>query len=169
VTLKHKLFSFEGRLRRRDYWMLTIPLWVLQFAVSQAAIVAVFGVQATVFQHRSHLGQPWSWPGALNALVSLIFAWPGLALMTKRRHDRDASVKPFLVLNLICVGLAGLPLDSLIVHLGVRAWAEWLAWLLGTGIMLYIIIVLGFLEGDARRNRYGPSPKAGGDELAVFD
>lgn len=169
MTLREKLFSFEGRLRRRDWWLLSIPLWVLRFAVSQAAIATAFGVQATAFRHRNHFGQAWSWPGMLGALVLLVFVWPGLALMAKRRHDRDASVKPFLVLDLICVVLASLPLDSLVADVAVRAWAAWLGWLLGTGIALYIIVVLGFLEGSPRRNRYGPSPKSDVDELEVFD
>jgi uncharacterized membrane protein YhaH (DUF805 family) len=61
VKLKELLFSFDGRIRRRDYWFALVPTFVVQ--------TLVFAL-----------------PGPAKYLAVLL-AWPYLAITFKRLHD----------------------------------------------------------------------------------
>ena len=66
-------FSFEGRIRRKDFWLrYVLPILVVNFIV--AFIDAAAGAQ-----------------NVLVGLVSLILLVPNLAGTIKRLHDRDRS------------------------------------------------------------------------------
>jgi uncharacterized membrane protein YhaH (DUF805 family) len=159
MTLSDKLFSFEGRLRRRDWWLLSILLFVFQLIVTVVAAFALIGPQEALFESRglnSHI------PSPLNVLtigIELLLVWPSLAVMVKRRHDRDDSGAVFVVLYFLGLALTYLP--ATLLGGGVAA----LAMLgLATGavslvIGLWFLIAMGFLEGTPGSNRFGPSPK----------
>ena len=68
------LFSFQGRLSRKPFWLFTI------FAGLAQGTVSFF--DAAVF------GNGW---GPLTLIFVLITLWPSLAVQTKRWHDRDKS------------------------------------------------------------------------------
>jgi uncharacterized membrane protein YhaH (DUF805 family) len=94
LTWKQILFSFEGRIPRRQYWGATL-IMMLAFAVP--AIIAGFLVPIFVFRARpNHAGHLEN--GAVVIVLVLllipvvIFAmWAGLAVAVKRWHDRDKS------------------------------------------------------------------------------
>jgi len=68
------LFSFQGRLSRRSYWLfvlLTLPFLAIAMLIDRGSGNA-----------------PLEGPGALLALLLL---WPSLAVQVKRWHDRDKS------------------------------------------------------------------------------
>ncbi|CAN7500926.1 DUF805 domain-containing protein [Caulobacter sp. LjRoot300] len=80
MTLAQKLFSFKGRIRRRDYWLLSILLGVL--VVVAYIVAAVVGVDVASDSNASMI---------LQVVVTLALLWPSLALGAKRCHDRDQS------------------------------------------------------------------------------
>ena len=80
MTLAQKLFSFEGRIRRRDYWLLSILLGVL--VVVAYIVAAVMGVDVASDSNESMI---------LQVVVTLALLWPSLALGAKRCHDRNQS------------------------------------------------------------------------------
>ena len=147
MSLAEQMFSFEGRLRRRDFWISSIVLWIAVFAVSSC----VLGLLAV------HLGltsasQPVDAPalvtgGIISVLVLLaigfIALWPALAIGMKRCHDRDKSGWWLLVWYAL----------TMIPFLGIFA----LAWQ---------VIELGFIDGTQGSNRFGPSPKGIGADAA---
>ncbi len=68
------LFSFQGRISRRSYWLfalLTLPFIALVMLIN-----------------RNAGNPPLQGPGAL---LSLLLLWPSLAVQVKRWHDRDKS------------------------------------------------------------------------------
>lgn len=89
MTLMQKLFSFQGRLRRRDYWLLSFLL---------------FGVVIVIFMLAGALGVNFAQDSGeatlLQLVVSLILLWPSLALGVKRCHDRNQSGR-WLLMELI--------------------------------------------------------------------
>jgi uncharacterized membrane protein YhaH (DUF805 family) len=127
MTLLHKLFGASGRLRRRDYWILSISANVL---------IALADVLASYFLGTSPDGVT---PGnAVSWLLYIPSIWIGIALMLKRAHDREKGggwVVLFIMLPII-------------------------GWIWG-------IIELGFLDGTQGPNRYGPSPKGVGGDVAA--
>ncbi len=77
ASLKYALFSFKGRLCRRDYW--------LKGAIALAPIgiinnVLRFGLSDSEFISRG-----------IPILLSIVILWPSLALLIKRLHDHDRS------------------------------------------------------------------------------
>jgi uncharacterized membrane protein YhaH (DUF805 family) len=80
MTLAQKLFSFEGRLRRRDYWLLSLMLLVVIVVIY--ILAAALGLDVSKESNGSL---------TLQLVVTLALLWPSLALGAKRCHDRDQS------------------------------------------------------------------------------
>jgi uncharacterized membrane protein YhaH (DUF805 family) len=82
------LFSFQGRINRAKFWLLTIAAdiaWIILMGVLFAVVGGSIDADGT-----PNLGG-----GAIGALLFLVllvvFVWIGLAIGVKRWHDRDKS------------------------------------------------------------------------------
>lgn len=75
MTVKEALFSFEGRMCRRDYWLkgvlVLLPIGILNN-------ILVFGVNNDDTR-------------SLSIIIGILGIWMGLALLVKRLHDRNRS------------------------------------------------------------------------------
>jgi len=135
------LFSLDGRMRRSEYWIISICLGVLKLPLGFLANV---------------LGED----GAVIArgLIDLLFFWPGVALMVKRGHDRN---RPALFTVGVLVAIFILAVAAGFFTAG----AADIAASVGLGVMfLYVLVEYGCLDGTQGPNRYGRSPKGiGGD------
>jgi uncharacterized membrane protein YhaH (DUF805 family) len=144
------LFSFDGRLARKPYWLaslgVTVSLFVWILLVSFALALAMFaaGAPASAFA-------PVSGPlKLLYYLLMLPFYWPIIALSLKRLHDIGQGwglLAPLLALLVaqIALDIAGNEQGSL------------MAMLAGTGAW----VVIGCIKGTPGPNQYGPDPLAG--------
>jgi uncharacterized membrane protein YhaH (DUF805 family) len=139
-TFVQLFLSFEGRMRRRDFWLCLLALAVAH-GILQSVTLALFWpftpfsavyVDGDFGAWSSWAWTPWvrAWP--VLGLINLVLLWPRLALCVKRYHDRDKTGFWLLI--------------GLIPLIG---WA-------------WLIIELGFLDGTPGSNRYGPSPKGVG-------
>lgn len=144
MTLVQKLFSLEGRLRRRDYWLMSLLVGAVLLVL---AIPLVLGLGIGAADPRL-------------ALASLVVIWPSVALLVKRIHDRDKS--GWLAAIYWAPSLASSILDAF-PGSGQQPFAMGLnvvSFLIG----LWFLIEFGFLDGTQGPNRYGKSPKGiGGD------
>lgn len=89
--------DFQGRSRRREYWM--FALFVFLVAVAWGIVFAVLG-GLSGYENGSGigtLGTIWALLGGLAYLAILI---PGIAVQVRRWHDRDMSGW-FALLNFI--------------------------------------------------------------------
>ena len=68
------LFSFEGRVNRKPYWMLVLVLLI------GTIITTIIDLETT--------GRD---TGFASLLFLLLILWPSLAIQVKRWHDRDKS------------------------------------------------------------------------------
>jgi uncharacterized membrane protein YhaH (DUF805 family) len=68
------LFSFQGRLSRKPFWLFTIVVGIAQGSV--------------LLFDQAAFGNNW---GPFTFIFVLITLWPSLAIQTKRWHDRDKS------------------------------------------------------------------------------
>ncbi len=80
--------EFNGRSRRREYWM-----FALFYFLAMIALNAAFGTNEVergngAFVYGSRLVGAGSWIGGLFWLVSLV---PALAVSVRRLHDQDRS------------------------------------------------------------------------------
>lgn len=130
MTIQQWLFSFKGRIGRRDFWI-WIGVWI-------AAMVLLFSLAGSAWLTSQM---------AAFALVCLL--WPTAAVLVKRLHDRGRSgLWAFLVI-LAWMLLAGnwsmLP--------SVLPWV--VGRLIPTVIFVMVIIDLGAFVGTQSENKYG--------------
>ncbi|MCU6663698.1 DUF805 domain-containing protein [Silvania hatchlandensis] len=130
MTIQQWLFSFKGRIGRRDFWV-WIGVWI-------AAMLILFTLASRAWL---------STQTAAFVLVSLL--WPTSAVLVKRLHDRGRSGLWALLVVLAWMLLAGnwsmLP--------------SMLPWVVGrlipTIIFVMIVIDLGAFVGTQGANKYG--------------
>jgi uncharacterized membrane protein YhaH (DUF805 family) len=93
MTFMQKLFSFQGRLRRRDYWLLSFLLIGVMIAIF--ILGAVMGIDVSRDSSASLL---------LQLVATVILVWPSLAIGVKRCHDRNQSGRWLLIEFIPIVG-----------------------------------------------------------------
>lgn len=154
-----KLLGFEGRLRRRDWWLLSILLCVFQMVVTLTAAVFLIGPQEMIAESRAmstHVITP------LNVLtlgIALLLMWPALALIVKRRHDRGGSGALVGLLYILSLAATYAPLSLFGEGAGPTLLLAAVGGLANLTVGLVFLIVLGLLDGTPGSNEYGPSPK----------
>lgn len=89
LTWKQILFSFQGRIPRRQYWGAYLVQMLLMFVLG---FIAVFIARAAGAADGGQL--------VAIAPIYVIALWSGLAVSIKRCHDRDRSGW-FILISLI--------------------------------------------------------------------
>lgn len=151
MSLKEKLFGFEGRLRRLDWWVLSILLGLA---------CALFSEAVALLARLAHPYELW-----MSIATALPFLWPSLALAAKRAHDRDKSARLAMWLTVASYVAALAPPGAFTFAGQLFDRGVWIAGVFlvigvaGTLGALYLLVVLGFLDGTPGPNRFGPSPK----------
>lgn len=134
MTLQQWLFSYRGRLGRRDFW-----IWQALWLVLMIALFSLAGVGWLDTQ--------------MAAFMVVCLLWPTSATVVKRLHDRNRRGYWALLLVVAWMLLAGnwSMLDGT------------LQWLLGrllpTVIFLITMLELGVFTGTQGDNRYGAAAK----------
>jgi uncharacterized membrane protein YhaH (DUF805 family) len=151
MKLRKILFSFDGRIGRRTYWLALLAL-----------IAAVLVLTFAPFL----LGNE-EWVFLILALTSqfiwLLSLWPLLAVGSKRLHDRNKNgwwllVYWLLPFVLICGGLSIILFDD--PRTGRSGDFSTGAILIFASLLpaLWGIVELGILPGTKGANLYGPDP-----------
>ena len=168
MTLRDKIFSFQGRLRRRDYWLISIGLGLAVFLLTELAILAMFGPTRSllvngigVYAERAIDQRAF----LVQNLFGLTTLWPAMAMSAKRAHDRDkgAGLVITLILAMSIASYAPTWLfmfypDAMTSPSGVAG--SLVFSVASAASSIYILIVVGCLDGTPGPNRFGPSPKA---------
>lgn len=79
--MKHVLFSFKGRISRKQFWLGTLAMMV-EFAI-------LFALMAMTFNTETYT--PTTASLAITAVMFILAIWQGTALYVKRFHDRNKS------------------------------------------------------------------------------
>src|SRR5207244_3320781 len=118
MPLSQLLFSFQGRLNRKPYWMTALATVVIIVLLIMFALI-MFG------EHDFWAG------GSLLAVLVILYIpliWISLALGAKRLHDRDKSAWWLLLFYLTpsVLSIAGNHVDlGFILHLASFAITVW--------------------------------------------
>lgn len=169
MPLKDLLFGFEGRIRRRDWWLWGIGTGLVWW-------VAVAGVSSVVFGltfRTSLLGGPEvpdGWTFTAWGLVTVLpLLWVHTALAAKRAHDRNHGAAIAVVLTTLGSLVTFVPeVVDLVTNASLTDGQFNTLYsatnLVNIGINLYLLVVQGVLDGTPGPNRFGRSPKGiGGD------
>lgn len=171
MPLKDLLFGFKGRIRRRDWWLWGVGVGLAWSVVSSALGGALFGMSLTT----SLLGGPdlprsWAFT-AISLAAFLPLLWVQAALSAKRAHDRNNDALIAVSLTVLAGIITFVPeVVDLITRFSLtdrQFDTLYRATTLGTlAINLYLLVVLGILDGTPGPNRFGRSPKGIGGEPA---
>lgn len=83
MTLLEKLFGFQGRITRKDYWL---------YYLSLIGLTAVFSISVIVTARLTGRAvDPRADFKMLAVGLGVLTLWPSLAIGVKRCHDRDKS------------------------------------------------------------------------------
>jgi uncharacterized membrane protein YhaH (DUF805 family) len=151
-------FSFEGRINRAKWWLALLVFVVLALLIS-FAILPLLGL--SVMTMGATAGG-----AAVSLIITLIFAYPGTAVLVKRIKDRDRP------LWLVAVFWAPTVLSILGQLAGVTASVQdiggqqvlmptafgWVVNLLSFVVGIWALIELGCLRGTKGPNQHGPDP-----------
>jgi uncharacterized membrane protein YhaH (DUF805 family) len=141
MSMTQLLFSFQGRLNRKPYWMTIIAITVIVLVVLLIAL-------AMAREHR------FEFAGVTMAVLVILYiplVWIGLAIGAKRLHDRDKSawwLVVFYAIPTILSAAADQTEDLTLVILHLISFA----------ITVWAFVELGCLRGTIGPNRYGPDP-----------
>lgn len=154
------LTSFDGRIGRGQFWLGVLLIAVITIILSLIALSLGFGTSVSEsgyvvnsagerrdFSKTSYTVSPWA-----GLVISLLTAWPWIALGVKRRHDRDFSgndIVAFAALMLLAQLLGVLGTSGFFVAALNIVLAIW-------GICL--LVLLGILKGTSGDNRFGQDP-----------
>lgn len=166
--------SMDGRIGRKQFWIAAIVLAVVSIVISlvigSALGVSMFGaMMAGGVPDADAMLRMSTMSGWAGLVTFVIFAWPAMALMIKRRHDRGNAgndVRIYFGLSALLVLLQALGIGygvqdyGGVQMVGPDMWLSIISVLIGI-FALYLLVVVGFLKGDAGDNEYGPNPLAG--------
>lgn len=157
--LIHGLFSFDGRMRRSEYWITSFGLGIFK-----GVLTLLLGVLTGQIEAKDG--------GWVSWVVELLFLWPTLAILVKRGHDRNRPALfsiGLMVAALVAIGIVTVAELSgnttLVIVFGLFMF----------GCLGFLFIEYGFFDGTQGPNRYGPSPKGIGprhreqDVATVFE
>jgi uncharacterized membrane protein YhaH (DUF805 family) len=146
MNVAQLFFSFTGRINRTKYWI----------------GIAVFVIIAIISGTVAYIGEETPALHVLGFIIDVSLVISGLALASKRLHDRDKSAWWLLVFYLLPSVL--LVIGSLMSFYGIGAESAGgvigsvVFYALGLGVMIWAIVELGFLRGTRGPNKYGPDP-----------
>lgn len=170
MPLKDLLFGFKGRIRRRDWWLWGIGVAVAWMAASTVVGRLLFG---SAWAEAQFSGAPvigsWSMTAfGLAAFVPLL--WVHMALAAKRAHDRNRGALIAVSLTVLAGFGTFVPevVDLVTASSLTDSQFNTLATAANLGnraANLYLIVVLGFLDGTPGPNRFGRSPKGVGGDM----
>ncbi len=153
---KHLFTSFEGRIARKHFW-LGVVLLIVANIILAIILAPVLGVNmfATMGTGTAEdqVAAMMMRQGWMTLLFLIIFIWPGAAISIKRRHDRGSAGNEIWAIYALQAVMAVLQITGLAMGM--------LGMILGFVLFvfgIYLLVVMGFLKGDAGANAYGPDP-----------
>ena len=94
-----KYAEFNGRARRKEFWMFCLISCIVGIVLS--IIDAVLGFQVTFYTFDPDSIQTPLQSGVLNAIYSLAILIPSIAVTVRRLHDIDRTGW-WVLMNLVC-------------------------------------------------------------------
>lgn len=155
------LFSFNGRMPRRQFWFYVLGFIVLAVLVTTLTAVVLIAREPDIAQLQLDAGLRFS-----ANIFLLVMLWPTLAVSTKRLHDCNSSA--WWLVFFFGAGAAFVyAMDFLKIAFGTTSV---LVYSFGIGfafLVVWFVGELGLRPGTKGENRFGTDPNA--DSVAASD
>lgn len=156
------LFSFRGRINRVQYWLGSIGTgfggMMLFFLLG-----VLFLPSGEIPKTSAGVAQMLSTVGLVMGLPLMLISWVGMALQTKRFHDRGRSglwvLLPMLPVTMIMISVASSVASGAHPEQVASSIGVWV--LLLQAINLFMFVDLGCMPGKEGPNKYGAPPGGG--------
>lgn len=161
MGLKHFLFGLSGRVNRKPYWLFVLGIVLVQFLILGNILAAViaYGLNGEDPDTAAKTS-------LIVMVMMLVMAWPGMAVLVKRMHDRNRS--GWWIAIAYGLSIAGAVLSHFAVDgetgevLNKALFAVFLPVMIVTTVLwLWLIVEVGFLRGTRGANSFGPDPIGG--------
>lgn len=135
---RNLFFDFEGRIRRRDYWIGTI------------IVVAISAIPLPIFAYGFAI--PIEDRPFYNLPLTVLLAYPSMAVLVKRFHDRGKSwlwaapLYPLYFADFLLLRFFEESLSRLIFEIPFLIYSCW------------VLVECGFFRGNVGPNRFGADP-----------
>lgn len=161
MTLTQLLFSFEGRIKRLDWWVASLAVGVASAIVTGIIEFAAKASGASVVDLDTQHFEPTGVFGIAVLALSLVSSWINFALCVKRLHDRDRSGWWLVWQALVLVLAVVMVIVAIAMH--TEQMSIWYALAGASGlaaliISIWLFVEIGFLRGTQGPNRFGPDP-----------
>lgn len=105
MTLGQILFSLQGRLNRKPYWIFSILILVILLAGALVAtVVSSQMMYEAMMSENGTIGPAMAIATYVPLAIGLVILYPSIALMAKRFHDRGKTGKWVLLLLIPVLG-----------------------------------------------------------------
>lgn len=160
MSIVQMLFSANGRIRRRDFWLWTVVVLIAANVIDLISHKVLTG--HPVSQYILDRGQMFTSTGTSFGIavwsMLLVVQWPMICLNAKRWHDRNRT--GYIAVALAIVNLAVLVCQGFhLVYVARSTPAYWGLLVVGLVVGIWPFVELGCLDGTKGPNKYGPSPK----------
>jgi uncharacterized membrane protein YhaH (DUF805 family) len=138
------LFSFEGRISRKSFWLSSLAIMPAYFLIL-GAVAAVLGESPFDYSQPAMSNKLFN----LYDIAVLPLYWPSSALYLKRLHDfgqGQGGLWPVVLLTVLAYGLGFAGYDQATIVVGL--------------VLIGIVIIIGSIKGTPGPNQYGPDPLA---------
>ena len=155
MTYERLFLHFTGRINRQYFWfgVLVLALVEINFILLMSYVLGIRFSDFAIGTRTSQLVM-------IGAFMLLLL--PGLSLSVKRLHDRGLSGWWAALLYLLQFLISIQPFFGQIYQPGSFEWVLLnMPLFLFLPLAVWLIIELGFLRGQRKRNRYGDDPLAG--------
>jgi uncharacterized membrane protein YhaH (DUF805 family) len=162
MSIGQMLFSPSGRIRRRDYWLWSIAIILFTDVITLVAHQILTGhsisqyfpdyVKAVMFEDFAPFG-------IVVLTVVLGLQWPGFCLMAKRWHDRNRS--GYFAGGVVAFNWINVLLEAYFAPTETHAYTVlyYGSAVISFGVLVWVFVDCGCLDGTKGPNKYGPSPK----------
>lgn len=175
MTWMQKVFGFQGRIGRRDFWLILLGVVIANWVAT-----ALFPIPVTppaMLSEEDPVRRAWTAGTVIeanwvNGAIAVLLLWPCLAASVKRCHDRNRSGLWLALFwgPALITGVSGVVIRKLwliaVYGLAGPAYVWPVApFLTGSTVALVLwlwgLVELGLLPGSAGDNGYGPPPEPG--------
>lgn len=174
MSLIQKLFGFQGRLSRTDFWLIMLCVVIIDAVVMalypRPYLPPALMSEEDPFTRASAAGAVF-YSNGVNAIAALLLLWPALAASVKRLHDRGRSGLWLIAFwgPALVSGIFGVMVRELYLVLQYGLASPFYIWPQGPfltastiafALWLWGLVELGLLPGAQRGNKYGGEPQS---------
>ncbi|NJM55258.1 MAG: DUF805 domain-containing protein [Verrucomicrobiae bacterium] len=164
MSIVSAMSSFDGRIRRRTYWLAS-TLWMLAYCIVTIALIEHVSDGRWLDEAYGTELKSGRDMGFVSLIAGIAFLYPGLTIAWQRLHDMDWTGAWYLPVAALAIAYGVLQVAGLTGSLDQETLLGKTFFYAMLGAQLLSIVVLGFVPGTDGDNQHGANPRAGDRDM----